>query len=150
MRTATRTSRVSLREFFPHSHIYGSQDIRVSSCCDDARSCRPGDLYVALETAAADGHESAAEALRRGAKAVLAERLLPIEAPVCVVPDSREAYGRLCQHLAGDPSGRMRTVGNHGHQRQNDDGLAPGLHFPHRGRAQRLDQFPGPQRWPGT
>jgi len=111
MHTATGASRVSLREFFPQSHIFGSQDIRVTSCCDEARRCRPGDLYVAVATAAADGHDAADEALSRGANAVLAERQLPVDAPVCVVPDSREAYGRLCQRLAGDPSGRMRTVG---------------------------------------
>ncbi|NLF70806.1 MAG: UDP-N-acetylmuramoyl-L-alanyl-D-glutamate--2,6-diaminopimelate ligase [Candidatus Anammoximicrobium sp.] len=111
MHTATGVSRVSLREFFPHSHIFGSPDIRVASCCDEARRCRPGDLYVAVTTADDDGHETVDEALRRGADAVLAERQLPIAAPVCVVPDSREAYGRLCQRLAGDPSGQMRTVG---------------------------------------
>lgn len=111
MHPATRISRVSLREFFPESHIFGSPDIRVTSCCDEARRCRPGDLYVAVSTAADDGHESVGEALRRGARAVLAERQLPVDAPVCVVPDSREAYGRLCQRLAGDPSGLMRTVG---------------------------------------
>jgi len=111
MHTATRVPRVSLREFFPESHIYGSQDIRVTSCCDEARRCRPGDLFVALTTAVADGHEAVDEALGRGAKAILAERQLPVDAPVCVVPDSREAYGRLCQHLAGDPSTRLRTVG---------------------------------------
>lgn len=111
MHTATCTPPVSLREFFPDSHIFGGQDIRVTSCCDEARRCRPGDLYVAVTTPAADGHAAADEAVRRGAKAVLAERQLPVDAPVCVVPDSREAYGRLCQRLAGDPSARLRTVG---------------------------------------
>jgi len=111
MHTATRIPRISLREFFPESPIFGGPDIRVTSCCDEARRCRPGDLYVAVSTAIADGHDAVSEALRRGAKAVLAERPLPVDAPVCGVPDSREAYGRLCQRLAGDPSERMRTVG---------------------------------------
>jgi len=38
------------------------------------------------------------------AKAILAERQLPVDAPICIVPDSREAYGQLCQTLAGQPS----------------------------------------------
>lgn len=111
MQTSTRAPRVSLREFFPHSHIVGSPDIRISSCCDDPRRCRPGDLYAAVQTAGGDRPAALDEALRRGAQAVLADRLHPLNVPVCVVPDSREAFGRLCQHLAGNPSGRMRTVG---------------------------------------
>jgi len=111
MHTSTRAPRISLREFFPHSHIVGSQDIRISSCCDDARRCRPGDLYAAVQTAGADGPLAIEEALRRGAKAVLADRFHPVNVPICVVADSREGFGRLCQHLAGNPSGRMRTVG---------------------------------------
>ena len=111
MHTSTRAPRVSLRELFPQSRIVGSQDIRISSCCDEARRCRPGDLYAAVQTAEADGPASIEAALRRGAKAILAERLHPVNVPVCLVPDSREAFGRLCQRLAGDPSGRMRTVG---------------------------------------
>ena len=111
MHLSTRASRVSLREFFPHSRIVGSPDIRVSSCCDDPRRCRPGDLYAAVETAGADHPEAITEALRRGAQAVLADRLHPLDVPVCVVPDSRQAFGQLCQQLAGNPSGRLRTVG---------------------------------------
>jgi len=111
MHTSTRAPRVSLREFFPHSRIVGSPDIRISSCCDDPRRCRPGDLYAAVQTAGADSPTAIEEALRRGAKAVLADRFHPVNVPVCVVPDSSDAFGRLCQHLAGNPSGRMRTVG---------------------------------------
>jgi UDP-N-acetylmuramoyl-L-alanyl-D-glutamate--2,6-diaminopimelate ligase len=103
--------RVSLREFFPDSRIFGSRDIHVSSCSAAAERCRDGDLFVALDTADSDGHALVDEAVRRGAQAVLAERCLPVDVPVCVVSDSREAYGRLCQQLAGDPSRQMRTVG---------------------------------------
>ena len=84
MQTSTRAPRVSLREFFPHSHIVGSPDIRISSCCDDPRRCRPGDLYAAVQTAGGDRPAALDEALRRGAQAVLADRLHPLNVPVCV------------------------------------------------------------------
>ena len=31
--------------------------------------------------------------------------------PVCCVPDTREAYGRICQALAGDPSRQLKVIG---------------------------------------
>jgi UDP-N-acetylmuramoyl-L-alanyl-D-glutamate--2,6-diaminopimelate ligase len=111
MQTTSAAIRVSLRECFPDSRIFGSRDIQVSSCSDDPARCRSGDLFVALDTADTDGHTVVDLAVRRGAQAVLAERCLPVNVPVCVVPDSREAYGQLCQQLVGDPSRQMRTVG---------------------------------------
>lgn len=102
---------VSLRKVFPKSRIYGSQDIRISSCCADPHVCQQGDLFVAVESPDIDGHDYADEAVRRGAKAILAERQLPIKAPICIVPDSRDAYGHLCQTLAGQPSLHLRTIG---------------------------------------
>ena len=92
--------------------VLGGGDIRVGSCSADSRSCRSGDLFVALTGATFDGHDFARQALRRGATAILAERLLPVgDVPVCVVPDSRVAHGRLCQALAGNPSERLKVIG---------------------------------------
>jgi UDP-N-acetylmuramoyl-L-alanyl-D-glutamate--2,6-diaminopimelate ligase len=73
---------------------------------------RPGDVFVAVTGATCDGHDFASEAIRRGAKALLVERLLPCgDVPTCVVPDTRNAFGRLCQALAGDPSRQMKVIG---------------------------------------
>src|SRR5207244_13065248 len=58
-----------------------------------------------------DGHEHAAEAIEQGAVAVVAERLLPVDAPQILVPDSRAALARVCQALAGNPSRELRTIG---------------------------------------
>ena len=102
---------VSLRQLFPHSRIFGGQDIRVQSCCSDPRECQPGDLFAALECAEFDGHHHSKEAIENGAKAVLSERLLPMDAPQCLVKDTRLAFGQLCQALAGNPCQRMRTIG---------------------------------------
>ena len=71
----------------------------------------PGDLYVALVDAEGDGHFQAREAVQKGASAILAERPLALGVPTCVVDDTREALGRVCQSLAGRPSDKLRVVG---------------------------------------
>jgi UDP-N-acetylmuramyl-tripeptide synthetase len=68
-------------------------------------------LFAALVGQDGDGHDFAAEAVGRGATAVLAERLLPVRVPTCVVADSRDAFGRVCQALAGDPGQQLRVIG---------------------------------------
>jgi UDP-N-acetylmuramoyl-L-alanyl-D-glutamate--2,6-diaminopimelate ligase len=101
----------SLRQLLPHGLWVGGQDVRFTSCCSEPQRCRPGDLYAALELPGCDGHDHANEAVRHGAVGVIAEHPVPVSVPVCLVPDSREAYGHICQELAGQPSLRLRTVG---------------------------------------
>ena len=60
----------------------------------DSRAVRPGDLFFALPGRRADGHAHAAEALRRGAVAVVVARSVGVE-PALVVPDPAAALARL-------------------------------------------------------
>ncbi|NLX53513.1 MAG: UDP-N-acetylmuramoyl-L-alanyl-D-glutamate--2,6-diaminopimelate ligase [Planctomycetaceae bacterium] len=100
-----------LRDILPHGRFIGASDIRVRSCSSDPRKCRPGDVYVAIVDADGDGHDEADEAVAGGAIAVVSERLLPVRVPCCVVADTREAYGQICQRLAGQPDRALRLVG---------------------------------------
>ena len=101
---------VSLRQ------LLGSEsslsDARAESCTHDVRLLRPGDVFIALEGADEDGHDQAVEAVERGASAVICERPLPVfDVPQFIVPDSRVAYGRLCQALVGNPSTKIKVIG---------------------------------------
>ena len=118
-RTLNRAGSISLRALLPEARFFGGQDVCFTSCVTDARRCRPGDLYAALVSAERDGHEGAAEAVSRGATAVLGERLLPVNVPVCVVPHSSQAYGRVCQRLAGDPGETLHVTGSDRYARQD-------------------------------
>jgi UDP-N-acetylmuramoyl-L-alanyl-D-glutamate--2,6-diaminopimelate ligase len=107
----SRARGISLRETLPGARIYGGSDIHALSCASDWRACQPGDLYVALVDAEDDGHFQAREAVQKGASAILAERPLALGVPTCVVDDTREALGRVCQELAGRPSDKLRVIG---------------------------------------
>jgi UDP-N-acetylmuramoyl-L-alanyl-D-glutamate--2,6-diaminopimelate ligase len=102
---------VSLRDLFTAARFLRAPDVRVTSCCTEADRCQPGDVYVAISSDRGDGHELAAEAVQRGATAVVAERLLPVEVPLVVVDDSRQALGEICQALVDHPSDSLRTIG---------------------------------------
>ena len=123
--TATRAGGLSLRTVCPEARIFGGDDVVIQSCCGDARSCRPGDLYVAVVGPEQDGHDydQISEAVRRGAAAILAESYVPVRIPQAIVADSREAYGRICQHLVGNPSDAMHLVGITGTNGKTTTGL---------------------------
>jgi UDP-N-acetylmuramoyl-L-alanyl-D-glutamate--2,6-diaminopimelate ligase len=103
---------IRLRQWLPEAELIGADDLCVASCACDSREVRPGDLFAALPGTTRDGHEFVVEAVGRGAAAVLAERRVAgVNLPFCLVPDARNAYGRVCQALAGNPSRDLRVVG---------------------------------------
>lgn len=111
---STRPAGVSLRELLAaDSQVVGpQQDVFATSCTSDAAQIRHGDVYVALSGATSDGHDLAAEAVERGAAAVICERLVPaFGVPQFVVSDANVAYGRLCQALMGNPDKQLKVIG---------------------------------------
>jgi len=102
---------VSLRQLLPEGRFFGADDVCAHSCCGEARSCRAGDVFVALDQPEGDGHDRISDAIRLGAIAIVAERPWPAAIPMCVVDDTRDAYGRICQTLAGNPANEMCVVG---------------------------------------
>ncbi len=115
---------VSLRTLLPGAEFVGADgvavngdvtvtdDIAVTGCTCDSRRVRPGDLFVALPGVTCDGHDFIAEAAARGCSAVVADRPVHESAlPVCIVSDPRDAFGRICQALAGNPSHSMKVIG---------------------------------------
>jgi UDP-N-acetylmuramoyl-L-alanyl-D-glutamate--2,6-diaminopimelate ligase len=69
-------------------------------------------LFVALGGGHHDAHQLIGEAIARGAAAVLCqEERKEADVPLCLVPNARDAYGRICQALAGNPSFRLRAIG---------------------------------------
>lgn len=68
-------------------------DAEVTGWVTDHREVRPGDLFVAIRGAKADGHDFAEEAVRAGAVGVLAER--PVAVPYLLVDSVVDALARF-------------------------------------------------------
>lgn len=99
----------------------GAAGIEVAAVADDSRTVRPGTLFVARPGAKSDGREFVADAVRRGAVAVIHAGADPCEGLAgadgvlrIAVPggtDLNRLAGGLADRLAGSPSRRLRLVG---------------------------------------
>jgi UDP-N-acetylmuramoyl-L-alanyl-D-glutamate--2,6-diaminopimelate ligase len=103
---------VRLRHLLPEAKFFAADDFVAQACTADSRNCQEGDLFAALVGSHVDGHDYVSQAIENGARCILAERYIPTSGvPVCIVPDTRHAFGRICQALAGNPSRQMKTIG---------------------------------------
>ena len=94
------------------------QGTTIVSVVHDSRQVTPGSLYACLRGEHFDGHAFAAEAVRAGASAVLADHRLDVldglggdAVPQIIVDDTRLRLGPIAAEVAGHPSRALATVG---------------------------------------
>ncbi len=85
----------------------------VTAIAYDSRSVRAGAVFVALRGQKADGASFAAQAIARGAIAVIAETPAPatVTVPWMQVRDARLSLALLADRFFGSPSRRMPVIG---------------------------------------
>lgn len=69
----------------------------VGSISIDTRTLQPGDLFVALRGENFDGHDFAAQAVEKGAIALVVDQPLDLDVTQFVVPQTLKAYQALAQ-----------------------------------------------------
>lgn len=96
----------------PGSSSGSRSDVDVRSLQYDSRRVEPGDVFIALKGEKTAGADFAADAMVRGAVAVVAEQPA-ISSPVTwiEVADARSAMAILAAEFYGRPSHAMRVVG---------------------------------------
>jgi len=106
MRLSTLVDIVGERRILGH-------DVDVEGLAYDSREVKPGDLFVAIKGFVHDGHDFAADAVRRGAVAVMVEREVdvPREVPIVMVPSTRRALGLVAASFYGHPSKELGVIG---------------------------------------
>ena len=100
-------------EALPAASVEGPLDRPVSGITYDSRRVTPGMVFVAISGQNADGHDYIANAIERGATAVICERngLLFPRTTKIRVPDGREALARAAISYYAHPSTKMKVVG---------------------------------------
>lgn len=91
--------------------IIGDETARFTGIETDSRKVASGDLFVCITGLIDDGHEYATQAVANGAAALVVERILDIEVPQLLVPDSRYALPLFSSHYYGYPSTGMKVIG---------------------------------------
>ena len=107
-----RIAPVDVRALFPSALFTQPGEVCFSAATERSSDCIPGCLFAAIAGTKNDGAAFVAEAVSRGAAAILTDHPLPgVDVPQCIVPDVRAAYARLCAALAGNPSQRVQIAG---------------------------------------
>ena len=86
------------------------EDRDVGTVVNDSRNIKPGDVFVCINGAAADGHEFADSAREKGAAAIVCERDLGLKEQI-LVPDTHLAYSKMAANYYGNPSKKLRLIG---------------------------------------
>ncbi len=89
----------------------GDPDLEIAAITHDSRQASPGACFACIPGAVTDGHEHAADAVARGAVALLVERPLPLDVAQVQVPSVRAALGPVAATLFDHPSASMRVLG---------------------------------------
>jgi UDP-N-acetylmuramoyl-L-alanyl-D-glutamate--2,6-diaminopimelate ligase len=96
---------------FPQHELRGDASVAVSDVAVVSQDARPGTMFACVPGSHADGHTFAADAVRRGATALLVERWLELRVAQARVASVRTAIGPIAAELFGRPSERMTMVG---------------------------------------
>ncbi len=89
-------------------------DVEVVSAVENSGRVTPGAVFVAIQGENSDGHDHAADAVSRGAVAIIGSREGLEEfagLPYFYTPNPRRTLGLLAHRLAGDPSKHMTVIG---------------------------------------
>ncbi|MBW3580256.1 MAG: UDP-N-acetylmuramoyl-L-alanyl-D-glutamate--2,6-diaminopimelate ligase [Actinobacteria bacterium] len=85
--------------------------VEVAAVTHDSRLVEDAALFCCLPGARSDGHRHAAEAVARGASALISQRPLDLDVPQLVVADARLQMARAAAAFWAHPSRRLQVVG---------------------------------------
>jgi UDP-N-acetylmuramoyl-L-alanyl-D-glutamate--2,6-diaminopimelate ligase len=86
-------------------------ETEITALAYDNRRVVPGTLFFCVPGFTRDGHDFAADAVQRGASALVVERPLALGVPEVVVDSVRAAMGPAAARFNGDPTAALDVVG---------------------------------------
>src|SRR3954468_1705710 len=89
----------------------GVPEVQISALAYRSSSVTQGTLFFCVRGFTSDGHEFAADAVERGAVALVCERPLGLGVPEVIVSDARAAMGPAAARFYGDPTAELKVIG---------------------------------------
>jgi len=92
---------------------HGNEDLEIKGLTSDSRDVKKGYLFVAVKGSSQDGHKYLADAVQRGACALVVENVENAFPDVTIVrlPDTRAALSELASRFYHYPSKDMNLIG---------------------------------------
>ena len=108
---------MKLSELFDKAKInypseYGS--IEITGVVTDSRKVTDGSMFVCINGFRFDGHDGIDEAINRGAKVIVCERVRDVfvgGAAIVKIENTRTGIARIYNAWYGDPAGKLRIIG---------------------------------------
>jgi UDP-N-acetylmuramoyl-L-alanyl-D-glutamate--2,6-diaminopimelate ligase len=91
--------------------IVGDSSVEIADLAYDSREVGPGTLFFCAPGRNFDRHDFAADAVGRGAVALVVERELAVGVAQVVVDDARAAMAPLAARFHGDPTAELKVIG---------------------------------------
>ncbi len=85
-------------------------ELDILQITDDSRKVGEGCLFVCIKGPLSDGHDYAADAVKKGAVAVVAERDLGLENQI-ILSDTHAAFAEICGNWFGNPHKKLKIIG---------------------------------------
>ena len=99
-----------IMETIPYTGSDGLENLEIEEITCDSRRVVPGMAFVCVKGGKLDGHDHAAEAVNRGAAAVIAEHDVGLDCQL-IVENTRHAYAVMCANFYGNPSRKLKLIG---------------------------------------
>ncbi|WP_108669893.1 UDP-N-acetylmuramoyl-L-alanyl-D-glutamate--2,6-diaminopimelate ligase [Peribacillus acanthi] len=83
----------------------------ITSVENDNRKVKEGSLFICIKGFTVDGHQFAADAVQKGAVAIVAERQVDVDVPVIIVKDTIRTMAILADAFYQHPTQKLRLIG---------------------------------------
>jgi UDP-N-acetylmuramoyl-L-alanyl-D-glutamate--2,6-diaminopimelate ligase len=100
-----------LKDLFPQASADRDDETEITGLAYDNRLAEPGTLFFCVRGFTRDGHEFAADAVQRGAAALVVDHHLEIPVPQVQVPDVRAAMAPAAAAFYGHPTTDLQVAG---------------------------------------
>ena len=102
-----------LLEEIEYECVNGSLDVEITDIVNDSRQVGEGSLFFCIKGAVSDGHQYAAEVVKKGARVLIVQDAVEVPENVTVirVKDSRLAMSYISAAYYGHPARELKVIG---------------------------------------